>query len=155
MSSATPRLLALSAGFLLIGSAAFLATRQALDIAPGKSGLALGMRWLQHAYDLDDATFALIQEEHLHYFRECEQRCHELNNIGHHFLSALGSPTRESDLDAIQELEEIICHDCRMAMIEHVHQVGALMPEDARLRFIADFRTILLPSGRPRGRASR
>lgn len=147
MSSAVPRLIALVTAFLLLGLGAFWVTRQSVDLAPGQSGLDLGMIWLKREYQLDDATFAKVKEAHRRYFRECEVRCHELDDLNRHFLSELqADASPKSDLDAVQVLQESLCHDCRLAMITHVHEVAALMPADSGRRFIADVQSVLDPA---------
>lgn len=153
MTSAVLRLLALAFFFLLLAYGSFRLTRQTVDIAPGQHGLALGMIWLQKEYQLDDATFAKVTEAHRRYFRECEDRCHELEDVNRHFLSELQSrSTPKSDLDAVQVLQESLCHDCRLAMIAHVHEVAALMPAESGRRFIADVRGVLDPAHQRRHR---
>ncbi len=147
VNSAPPRLIALSAIFLLVALGSFHLVRQVVDVAPGQSGLALGMAWLKKEYHLDDATFEKVTAAHRRYFRECAQRCHELADVNRHFLSEVNEDAPgQSDLDAVQILRESICHDCRLAMIEHVHEVAALMPEDSGRRFIADVQSALEPS---------
>lgn len=147
MKSPISRLVALVGAFLLLASAAFWLTRQSVDFAPGQSGLALGMSWLKREYQLDDETFAKVTQAHRRYFRECAERCHELDDLNRHFLSELqADATPKSDLDAVQVLQESLCHDCRLAMITHVHEVAALMPTDSGNRFIADVQSVLYPA---------
>lgn len=147
MKSPASRLAALASAFLLLATAAFYLTRQSIDFAPGQSGLALGMSWLKREYQLDDETFAKVTQAHRRYFRECAERCHELDDLNRHFLSELqADATPKSDLDAVQVLQESLCHDCRLAMITHVHEVAALMPTDSGNRFIADVQSVLYPA---------
>ena len=147
MNSATPRLAALLLAFGLLAVGAFWLTRQSVDIAPGESGLALGMAWLKREYQLDDTTFAQVTAAHRRYFHECEKRCHELADVNNHFLSEVHSEKpSQSDLDAVQVLQESLCHDCRLAMIDHVHEVAGLMPPESGRRFIADVQSVLDPS---------
>jgi hypothetical protein len=154
--ASAPRLIALCAALLLLSFGAFWLTRQAVDVAPGQSGLALGLAWLKQEYQLDDATFEQVTSAHRSYFRECEKRCHELEDVNRHFLSELEQHSaQKSDLDAIQVLQESICHDCRLAMINHVHQVATLMPEPAGRRFIADVRLALNPPQPRQNRSTR
>jgi hypothetical protein len=150
VKSAAPRLLALLAGLFLLAYASFNAVRSTNYLTPGQSGLALGMAWLQHEYQLDDDTFQKITLAHSQYLRECRQRCHELEDVNQHFLSALrqDGTAIDSDLDAVQILQESICHDCRIAMIQHVHDVADLMPEATGLQFIEDVQKALAPSQR-------
>jgi hypothetical protein len=147
VNAALPRLAALVLAFAALVFSAFWITRESVDLAPGESGLTLGMAWLKREYQLDDATFERVTDAHRRYFRECEKRCHELEDVNNHFLSEVRSPTKpQSDLDAVQLLQESICHDCRLAMIEHVHEVASLMPPEKGRRFIADVRNVLEPS---------
>lgn len=150
MSSPLPRLVALASAFLILGVGAYWFTRHSVDLAPGQSGLTLGMIWLKREYQLDDATFAKVTDAHRRYFRACEQRCHELDDLNRHFLSELQTDAQpKSDIDAVHLLQEKLCHDCRLAMITHVHEVAALMPADSGRRFIADVQSVLDP-GNPR-----
>jgi len=141
---------------LLLGLAAFWGVRRVADFAPGQDGLALGMAWLKKEYQLDDATFEKVTAAHSSYFRECEERCHELADVNRHFLSQLREKAPHlSDLDAVQVLQESICHECRLAMIDHVHQVSELMPEETGRRFIADVQSALAPASPRKGRRPR
>jgi hypothetical protein len=156
VNSAIPRLVALLALLTLLGIAAFFGVRHVADFAPGQDGLALGMAWLKREYQLDDATFEKVTAAHSSYFRECEQRCHELEDVNRHFLSQLRETgPKTSDLDAVQVLQESICHGCRIAMIDHVHQVSALMPPESGRRFISDVQSVLSPSSTGKNRAHR
>jgi hypothetical protein len=138
VNDSAPRLFTLLSAFLLLAFGSFWITRQELDLAPGKSGLPLGMAWLKHEYQLDDATFEKVTAAHRAYFRACEKRCNELDELSSHFLSQLKTDTTpKSDLDAVHLLQENHCTDCRLAMIAHVHEVAALMPPDVGRRFIA------------------
>lgn len=141
-----PRLIALVGALILLAYGSFRLVHEMVYLAPGKEGLALGMAWLKREYGLDDATFEKVTEAHRRYFRECAQRCHELADVNRHFLSEVSADSpRQSDLDAVEILRESICHDCRLAMIEHVHEVAALMDEETGRRFIADVRRALDP----------
>jgi hypothetical protein len=154
--AAAPRLVALTCALLLLAFSAFWITRQSLDFAPGQSGLALGMAWLKQEYQLDDATFAKVTDAHRRYFRDCEKRCHELDDLNRHFLSQLKTDaTPKSDLDAVNLLQENLCHDCRVAMIAHIHEVAALMPAPSGRRFIADIQTALAPNATRKHRPAR
>jgi hypothetical protein len=157
LSTAPPRLIALVCALLAAGFASFLVVRRSFSIAPGEGALAQGMRWLKHEYHLDEETYAKVVQAHQSYYRECSQRCGELEELNRHFLSEVESPKpTESDLDAVQELQEAICHECRMAMVEHVHEVAALMPETSGRRFLADAQRALSPPARPKsGRGRR
>lgn len=153
MNSSLPRLFALVAALVLLAYGSFRLVHEAVYLAPGEQGLALGMAWLKKEYQLDDETFEKVTAAHRRYFRECEQRCHELADVNRHFLSEVrGDSPPQSDLDAVQILRESICHDCRLAMIEHVHEVAALMNEETGRRFIADVQRVLEPANprRPR-----
>ena len=154
-NSSAPRLLALVAAFVLLAYGSFRFVHEKVYLAPGAEGLALGMAWLKNEYQLDDATFEKVTEAHRRYFRACEQRCHELADVNRHFLSEVREDSqRQSDLDAVQILRETICHDCRLAMIDHVHEVAALMQEETGRRFIADVQRALEPSNARRGRGN-
>lgn len=156
MNAAIPRLIALIAMLSLLAVASFWGIRRLADFAPGKDGLALGMAWLQKEYELDEATFEKVTDAHSSYFRECEDRCHELADVNRHFLSQLRENAPHlSDLDAVQVLQESICHECRLAMIDHVHQVSTLMPEEKGRRFIADVQSALAPNSPRKGRRPR
>jgi hypothetical protein len=156
VSSAVPRLIALASACLLLALGAFWFTRQSVDLAPGQYGLTLGMTWLKREYQLDDATFAQVTDAHRRYFRACAERCHELDDLNRHFLSELQSDaTPKSDIDAVHLLQEKLCHDCRLAMIAHVHEVAALMPADSGRRFIADVQSVLDPSNPRKHRRTR
>lgn len=147
--TAIPRLIALLSAFFLLGWSAFVTVRNWLDVAPGQHGLKLGMAWLKHEYQLDEATFEAVTKAHRTYFRECRGRCNELADIHQHFLSELTPPQKpESDLDAVQIYQETLCHECRLAMLDHVHEVARLMPETAGRRFISDVQLALQPSPR-------
>ncbi len=156
MNAAIPRLIALIAMLLLVGLLAFWGVRRVADFAPGQDGLELGMAWLKKEYHLDEATFEKVTTAHSTYFRECEERCHELADVNRHFLSELrqSSPS-VSDLDAVQVLQESICHACRLAMIDHVHQVSKLMPEETGRRFITDVQSALAPPTSRKGHRPR
>ena len=155
MKSATPRLIALLCGFLLMGAVSFGIARQTFDIAPGVSGLPLGMRWLQRTYRLDETTFAEIQRLHRSYALECERRCLELNDLNRLFLTELRTRSGDADLSALQGLEGSLCNDCRIAMIHHVYEVAEVMPAEAKSAFLADFQSILLPKKQSSGQALR
>ncbi len=146
MNSSLPRLLALAAGLLLVAYGSFRLVHYAVYLAPGERGLELGMAWLKKEYQLDDETFEKVTEAHRRYFRECARRCHELADVNRHFLSEVrGDTPPQSDLDAVEILRESICHDCRLAMIEHVHEVASLMDEETGRRFIGDVQRALEP----------
>lgn len=157
MSTAPPRLLAFSLALLVAAGASFFLVRRSLSIAPGHTALAQGMQWLKHEYALDEETYGRIVRAHQSYFRECNERCGELEEINRHFLREVESPgTEGSDLDAVQELQEAICHDCRVAMIEHVHEVASMMPDPSGRRFLADVQRVLNPPHKQRsGRGRR
>lgn len=154
-NSSVPRLLALLAALALLAYGSFRFVHEKVYLAPGAQGLALGMAWLKNEYQLDDATFEKVTEAHRRYMRECAQRCHELADVNRHFLSEVQEDSpRQSDLDAVQILRESICHDCRLAMIAHVHEVAALMKEETGRRFITDVEHALTPSSPRRGRGN-
>jgi len=146
-----PKLVGLLALLVLLAVGSFWMVRQAVHLAPGADGLALGMAWLQKEYQLDDEVFNQVTQAHQRYFRECRQRCNELDEIQQHFLSEIRQEQTDdsgSDLDAVQMLQESVCHECRLAMIHHIHEVAALMPENTGRRFIADVQQALQPSTR-------
>ncbi len=142
-----PRLIALAFALAALAYASFKLVHELIYLAPGERGLALGMAWLKKEYELDEATFEKVTAAHRRYFRECERRCHDLADVNRHFLSETQEDAPpQSDLDAVQMLRESICHDCRMAMITHVHEVAALMDEKAGRRFVMDVERALEPA---------
>jgi hypothetical protein len=148
--AATPRLVALVCAFTAVSSLSFWVARRSFSISHGKDALAQGMEWLRHEYRLDGDTFARVIEAHRAYFSECRQRCNELDEVNRHFLSEVQRPVPwNSDLDAVQRLQESICHDCRIAMLEHVHEVASLMPEESGRRFLKDVQSVLQPPPPP------
>ena len=156
MNASAPRLVALTSAFLLLALGSFWLTLQALDFTPGNSGLALGMAWLKKEYQLDDSTFSKVTDAHRLYFRDCEKRCTELDDLNSHFLNQLkADSTPKSDIDAVHILQENLCIDCRIAMITHVHEVAALMPAQVGRRFITDIKTALDPTSNRKSRPSR
>ncbi len=150
MIAAAPRLVALVCAFTAVSALSFWVVRRSFSISHGKDAFAQGMEWLKHEYRLDEDTFARVIEAHRSYFTECRQRCNELDEVNRHFLSEIQRPLPwDSDLDAVQRLQESICHDCRVAMIEHVHEVASLMPDESGRRFLTDVQSVLQPPPPP------
>lgn len=144
--------MALLAALVLLAYGGFRLVHDTMYLAPGREGSDLGLAWLQKEYHLDDATFAKVAEAHRRYFRDCARRCHELEDVNHHFLSEVSAhPPGKSDLDALETLRESICHDCRQAMVRHIHEVASFMDPETGRRFIADIQRTMNPRPARRG----
>lgn len=156
MTAAAPRLVALVCAFTSISALSFWVVRHSFGAPRGKDAVTLGLEWLRHEYELDKDTFVRVIEVHRSYLEACRQRCNDLGGAERRFLGGvLRSHSWSSDLAAARRFEESICHDCRIAMIEHVHAVASLMPEKSGRRFLLEANAILQPHPPPLGASDR
>ena len=139
-------------GFLVLAAVALMGlaswvSYRAVGVGLATPSAGLGLLWLKAEYGLDEDTFRKVSDLHAAYFRECEQRCHQLETLDNQLLKD-AVMARELLPKVEEELakEDALCHDCRQAMLKHLYAVAQLMPETAGQRFLAEMTAILLPA---------
>lgn len=102
------------------------------------------LAWLRSNFKVSSQQMQEIEKLHQEYMPRCMEMCSRVRqaNLAVEAVVAKGNANK-ADIESAVSQAEKVKSECRVAMIEHVHEIAAAMPPEEGARYLKEIAPLL------------